>query len=118
MTTSDARDGLVVMPGAYLADGVVVGRDVIVEPGAVVLAANGAGSPTTLESGAVIGANATIVGGVVVGQRARVEPGSVVNRSVPPLAIVDGNPARIVGYVDSGAPTGRADARVPTDTHD
>jgi hypothetical protein len=34
-----------------------------------------------------------------VGLGARIEPGAVVTRSVPPLAIVAGNPGRITGYV-------------------
>jgi acetyltransferase-like isoleucine patch superfamily enzyme/dTDP-4-dehydrorhamnose 3,5-epimerase-like enzyme len=50
---------------------------------------------------ASIGANATILPGVTIGQNAMVGAGAVVTRSVPPNAIVAGNPARIVGYVDS-----------------
>ncbi len=49
---------------------------------------------------ASIGANATILPGLTVGQHAMVGAGAVVTRSVPPNAIVVGNPARIVGYVD------------------
>jgi hypothetical protein len=91
-----------IMRGAYVAAGVVVGLDVLVGPGAVVLAAASPDSlPTSLHAGCEIGANATILPSVEVGQRARVSPGSVVTQSVPPLAIVEGNPARIVGYVDS-----------------
>ena len=33
--------------------------------------------------------------------RAKIMPGSVVTKSVPPLAIVQGNPVRIIGYVDT-----------------
>lgn len=47
---------------------------------------------------ASIGANATILPGVSIGQHAMVGAGAVVTRSVPPYAIVVGNPARIVGY--------------------
>ena len=50
---------------------------------------------------ASIGANATILPGISIGQNAMVGAGSVVTQSVPPNAIVFGNPARIVGYVDS-----------------
>jgi UDP-2-acetamido-3-amino-2,3-dideoxy-glucuronate N-acetyltransferase len=38
---------------------------------------------------------------VTVGFNARVEPGAVVTRAVPAQAIVEGNPARIVGYQDA-----------------
>lgn len=48
-----------------------------------------------------IGANSSIYPGVVIAERAEVRPGSVVTRSVPPNAIVEGNPANIVGYVDA-----------------
>lgn len=56
---------------------------------------------TIIRKGASIGANATILPGVVIGQKAMVGAGAVVTRSVPPNAIVIGNPAKITGYVDA-----------------
>jgi len=56
---------------------------------------------TTVRRGASIGANATILPGLSIGENAMVAAGAVVTRSVPPNAIVRGNPARIAGYVDS-----------------
>jgi UDP-2-acetamido-3-amino-2,3-dideoxy-glucuronate N-acetyltransferase len=50
---------------------------------------------------ASIGAGSTILPGLTIGRNAMVGAGSVVTRSVPPNAIVVGNPARIIGYVDS-----------------
>lgn len=95
----EARTG----PGAVVEHGVIVGSDVVVGPNAVVLAAEaGSPSPTRLGDGVAIGANATILGGVDVGIGARIGPGSVVARSVPAGAIVEGNPARIVGFRDAG----------------
>jgi UDP-2-acetamido-3-amino-2,3-dideoxy-glucuronate N-acetyltransferase len=58
-------------------------------------------SETRICSGASIGANATILPGVTVGRNAMVGAGAVVTRSVPPNAIVVGNPARITGYADT-----------------
>lgn len=58
---------------------------------------------TVVRAGASIGANATILPGITIGSGAMVGAGAVVIKSVPPLAIVVGNPARIVGYVDAGA---------------
>jgi UDP-2-acetamido-3-amino-2,3-dideoxy-glucuronate N-acetyltransferase len=58
---------------------------------------------TTVRAGASIGANATILPGLEIGGHAMVGAGTVVTRSVPPNAIVVGNPARIVGYVGAGA---------------
>jgi acetyltransferase-like isoleucine patch superfamily enzyme len=56
---------------------------------------------TFIRRGASIGANSTILPGITIGERAMVAAGAVVTRSVPPNAIVRGNPARIVGYVDA-----------------
>lgn len=56
---------------------------------------------TLVRAGASIGANATILCGVTIGSGAMVGAGAVVIKSVPPGAIVVGNPARIVGYVDA-----------------
>ena len=57
-------------------------------------------TPTTVEDGASIGANATIVCGITIGRFAMVAAGSVVTRDVPPFALVMGSPARVVGKVD------------------
>ena len=55
--------------------------------------------PTTIvRKGASIGADATILPGLTIGQNAMVGAGAVVTRSVPPNAIVVGNPARITSY--------------------
>jgi dTDP-4-dehydrorhamnose 3,5-epimerase-like enzyme len=54
-----------------------------------------------IETGASIGANATILPGLTIGRNVMVGAGAVVTRSVPPNAIVVGNPARIIGYVDA-----------------
>ena len=53
---------------------------------------------TVVRKGASIGANATILPGITIGQNAMVGAGAVVTRSVPPNAIVVGNPARITSY--------------------
>jgi UDP-2-acetamido-3-amino-2,3-dideoxy-glucuronate N-acetyltransferase len=57
-------------------------------------------SKTVLRRGASIGANATVLPGIIIGQHAMVGAGAVVTRSVPPFAVVVGNPARIVRYTD------------------
>lgn len=56
---------------------------------------------TVVRRGASIGANATLLPGITVGPGAMVGAGAVVNHDVPALAIVVGNPARIIGYVDT-----------------
>jgi len=56
---------------------------------------------TTIKAGSSIGANATILPGITVAEGAMIGAGAVVTRSVPPYAIVQGNPARIVGYANT-----------------
>ncbi|CAH6921858.1 Whole genome shotgun sequence [Vibrio chagasii] len=51
-------------------------------------------------SGASIGANATILPGVQIGEKAMIGAGSVVTKDVPPKAVVAGNPARIIRYIE------------------
>jgi acetyltransferase-like isoleucine patch superfamily enzyme len=64
---------------------------------------------TTVEQGASVGANATILPGIRIGRNAMVGAGAVVTRTVPPNAVVVGNPARIVGYVGAGASATQSD---------
>lgn len=56
-------------------------------------------SPTRIERGATIGANATIVCGHSVGTYAMVAAGAVITRDVPPHALMVGVPARQKGFV-------------------
>ena len=58
---------------------------------------------TMVRRGASIGANATILPGIEIGAGAMVGAGAVITRSVPPNAIVVGNPGRITGYVNTRA---------------
>jgi acetyltransferase-like isoleucine patch superfamily enzyme/dTDP-4-dehydrorhamnose 3,5-epimerase-like enzyme len=70
---------------------------------------------TVVRKGASIGANATILPGLTIGERAMIGAGAVVTHDVPPLAIVTGNPARIVGYEGavSAEPSTLPPGRVP-----
>jgi acetyltransferase-like isoleucine patch superfamily enzyme/dTDP-4-dehydrorhamnose 3,5-epimerase-like enzyme len=70
---------------------------------------------TVVRKGASIGANATLLPGITVGQQAMIGAGAVVTGDVPPLAIVTGNPARIVGYEGAGAPSAAAIAPAPVE---
>jgi len=56
--------------------------------------------PTLVKKGASIGSGSTILSQVTVGEKAIVGAGSVVTRDVPPKAIVAGNPAKILRYID------------------
>lgn len=54
--------------------------------------------PTQVKKGATIGANATIVCGIEIGEYAFIGAGAVVTKSVPPFALIVGNPAKQVGW--------------------
>jgi dTDP-4-dehydrorhamnose 3,5-epimerase-like enzyme len=56
---------------------------------------------TIIKKGASLGANATILPGITIGENAMVAAGAVVTRTVPDNAVVIGNPAKIVSYVDT-----------------
>ena len=56
---------------------------------------------TRICRGASIGANATILPGLTVGEEAMIGSGAVVTQNVPRSAIVVGNPAKIIGYVNT-----------------
>lgn len=74
-----------------IADGVQVGPRAIF--------ADDADGQTVVRSGVRIGASAIIGAGIEIGQGAQIRAGAVVVSNVPPNAIVEGNPARITGYV-------------------
>jgi acetyltransferase-like isoleucine patch superfamily enzyme len=59
--------------------------------------------PTIVKTGASIGSGATILSNLVIGEHAIVGAGSVVTRDVPPHAIVAGNPARVLRYINKSA---------------
>ena len=67
-------------------------------------------TPTMVQTGASIGANATVICGIEIGANAMIGAGSVVTRPVRPHELVAGNPARHRGWVcRCGAVLSRAD---------
>ena len=96
-------DRVTIQSGAQLRDGARIEADVFIGPNAILLSATPRQPPAghiVVREGASIGANTLLMPGVTIGRKAVVEVGSVVTHDVPPNAIVTGNPARIVGYVD------------------
>lgn len=102
-------DRVTVKSGVQLWDGLRIGDDVFVGPNVTFTNDKFPRSKihpesflgTRIENGASIGGGAVILPGVVVGVGAMVGGGAVVTKSVPPYAIVVGNPARITGYVNT-----------------
>ena len=103
-------DRVTVKCGVQLWDGVRIEDDVFIGPNATFSNDRFPRSrkkpksflTTVVKQGASIGANATILPGVTIGRGAMVGAGAVIVESVPPFAVVAGNPARIVSYCDAG----------------
>lgn len=55
---------------------------------------------TRIARGATIGANATILPGLTIGEKAMVGAGAVVTKDVPARAVVAGNPAKIIKFIE------------------
>jgi len=101
-------DRVTIKPGVQLWDGTRVENDVFIGPNTTL---TNDPYPRSKEypdkfSGikicrnASIGANATILPGITIGSEAMVGAGAVVIRDVPPKAVVIGNPARIIRYIE------------------
>lgn len=96
--------------GVHIGDGVFVGHNVSFINDKYPRAANADGSiqtdadwqmvETFVGNNASIGTSATILCGITIGERAVIGAGSVVTKNVPPKAIVAGNPAKIIKYID------------------
>lgn len=116
-------DRVMVKSGVQLRDGLRVGDDVFIGPNASFATGRFPDSmntankfmQTVLEAGASIGAGATILSGITIGSNAMVGAGAVITRSVPPNAVVEGNPAKIVGYMDAGRVEAAGTAQVKTE---
>ena len=86
--------------------GVTIGNEVFIGPHVVFtndLYPRAQGSweitPTTIENGVSVGANATVICGVSLGENCFVAAGAIVTKDVQAHALVGGNPARLLGYV-------------------
>lgn len=96
--------------GVHIADNVFIGHNVTFINDKFPRATNEDGSlqteadwncvETFIEEGASVGSSATILCGIKVGKRAIIGAGSVVTKNVPEKAVVAGNPARIIKYID------------------
>lgn len=96
--------------GVVIEDAVFVGHGVMFINDSYPRATNSAGGlqseadwkvePTRVKRGASLGSGSTILSKVVIGENAIVGAGSVVTRDVPANAIVAGNPARILRYIN------------------
>lgn len=97
---SDRPGDCIIPDSARIAAGVRFGPRAVLAGDGIVLRQN-----VRLDAACVIGE------GVTVGQGAWVRAGAVVLRSVPPNAIVEGNPAQVVGYLDGDSSRRRPDPK-------
>lgn len=96
--------------GVHLSDNVFVGHNVTFindkfpratnEDGSLQTEADWKCIETFVGEGASIGSSATILCGVRIGKNAIVGAGAVVTKDVPENAVVVGNPARIIKYIE------------------
>ena len=101
-------DRVTVKSGVQIWDGTVIGDDVFIGPNATFsndLYPRSKQYPdefhgVIIKNGASIGANATLLPGVTIGEKALVGAGAVVTKDVPAHAVVVGNPAKIVRYLE------------------
>lgn len=112
-------DRVTVKCGVQLWSGTEIGDDVFIGPNATFTNDAWPRSrqwPNThprlvVQAGASIGANATLLPGITVGRSAMIGAGTVITRSVPPYAVVTGNPGRIMRYANTpDAPASAAPA--------
>lgn len=101
-------DNVTVKSGVYIWDGITIEDNVFIGP---CVAFTNDKLPrskqyqetyvrTVIKSNASIGANATILPGITLGEYAMVGAGAVVTKDVPPYAVVVGNPAKIIRYIE------------------
>ena len=101
-------DNVTVKSGVYLWDGIRVEDNVFIGP--CVAFTNDKYpkskhfpeefSKIIIKEGASIGANATILPGLTLGEHCMIGAGSVVTKDVPSYAVVVGNPAKVVKYLE------------------
>jgi acetyltransferase-like isoleucine patch superfamily enzyme len=102
-------DNVTIKSGVYLWNGTRIENNVFVGPNATFTndpmprskVYPYAFAGVKLREGASIGANATLLSGIIVGRHAMVGAGAVVTKDVPDKAVVVGNPAKILRFIDS-----------------
>jgi UDP-2-acetamido-3-amino-2,3-dideoxy-glucuronate N-acetyltransferase len=101
-------DRVTVKSGVQIWDGSNIGDDVFIGPNATFSNDKYPRSKqnpnvfhcVSIKNGASIGANATLLAGVTIGEKAMVGAGAVVTKDVPARAVVYGNPAKIMRYLN------------------
>ncbi len=101
-------NNVTIKSGVYLWDGIIIENNVFVGPNVTFTNDKYPKSKsypeqfqkTIIKEFASIGAGAIILGGVIIGKYALVGAGALVTKNIPPFAIVKGNPAKVIGYIN------------------
>lgn len=107
-------EGVVIEDNVFIGHGVVFTNDMYPRSttagGALQTEADWKVEPTVIRKGASVGSGVTLLCNISIGENAIVGAGSVVTRDVPSNAIVAGNPARVLRYIqtDSEKPNVRS----------
>ncbi|MCU0358141.1 MAG: N-acetyltransferase [Cyclobacteriaceae bacterium] len=97
-----------IKPGVYVWDGITIEDDVMIGPNATFTNdkrprsknANFELRRTTVKRGASVGAAATLLPGITIGEFAMIGAAALVTKDVPARALVVGQPAVIVGWLN------------------
>jgi acetyltransferase-like isoleucine patch superfamily enzyme len=97
-------EGVVIEDGVFIGHGVTFTNDsyprATAADGKLQTEADWKVERTVVRRGASIGSGATILSETCIGENAIVGAGSVVTKDVPPNAIVAGNPAKVLRYIE------------------
>lgn len=98
-------EGVVIEDNVFIGHGVMFINDTYPratsENGALQTEADWKVERTIIRKGASIGSNATILANTDIGENAIIGAGSVVTRDVPANAIVAGNPAKVIRFIET-----------------
>jgi len=96
---------------------IIIGNDVTITLGCVILSHSfvehklhpneNQRTMTIIEDGVFIGVNSVILPGVKIGKNAIIGAGSIVTKDVPPNAVVAGNPAKLIKYINNPLETSK-----------
>jgi acetyltransferase-like isoleucine patch superfamily enzyme len=89
-------DAIIETSSPYLVE---IKDDAVVGIRATIIAHFRESQGVVIEEGAVVGPGAMVMPNVKIGKGAVVTAGSVVTRSVPPMTLVQGNPAQLIAKV-------------------
>jgi acetyltransferase-like isoleucine patch superfamily enzyme len=97
-------EGVVIEDNVFIGHGVTFTNDIYpratAADGALQTEADWKVEHTVIRKGASVGSGATILCNITIGENAIVGAGSVVTKNVPPNAIVAGNPAKVLRYIE------------------